>query len=179
MMTDTKSEVQADLTVNLAGIEMKNPVMTASGTSGYGPEYAAFLDISSLGAFVTKAVTSEERKGNPQPRTVETAAGMLNAIGLANVGLDRFCNEKVDYLSKLGVPVMVNVTGRTPEDYAAVCRRLDAIDCVSALELNVSCPNVSAGLDYGTDPSRLEGLVALVRKDVRRAKLMPSLFRSL
>jgi len=169
------SETRVDLSVDLAGVKLKNPVMTASGTSGYGPEYAPYLDISSLGAFVTKAVTPEERKGNPPPRTVETAAGMLNAIGLANVGLERFCNEKVEYLSGLGIPVVVNVAGRNAHDYAAVCRRLDEIECISILELNVSCPNVSEGLDYGTDPRRLESLVARVRPVVRRAKLMVKL----
>ncbi|NOT00609.1 MAG: dihydroorotate dehydrogenase [Phycisphaerales bacterium] len=164
-----------DLSVDLAGVHLINPVMTASGTSGFGPEYAAFLDISSLGAFVTKAVTPEERRGNPQPRTVETAAGMLNAIGLANVGLERFCREKVGYLSGLGIPIVVNVAGRNADDYANVCRRLDEIECLSILELNVSCPNVSDGLDYGTDAGRLEALVAHVRPFVRRAKLMVKL----
>ncbi len=174
-MPDSTGTPQVDLSVDLAGVTLQNPVMTASGTSGYGPEYSPFLDLSTLGAFVTKAVTPEERKGNPQPRTVETAAGMLNAIGLANVGLERFCNEKTDYLATLGIPVVVNVAGRNNDDYAAVCRRLDEIECISILELNVSCPNVSDGLDYGAHPERLEPLVAHVRKHVTRAKLMVKL----
>ena len=154
---------------------MANPVMTASGTSGYGAEYAPYLDISSLGAFVTKAVTPKERKGNPQPRTCETTGGMINAIGLANVGLERFCDEKVAYLEKLGIPVIVNVAGRNPDEFASVCERLDGIGCISGLELNVSCPNVSGGLDYGTDPGRLEALVARVRGCVVRAKIIVKL----
>lgn len=175
MMTAVDCHSDVDLSVDLGGVRMKNPVMTASGTSGYGPEYSPYLDIAGLGAFVTKAVTLEERKGNPQPRTVETAAGMLNAIGLANIGLERFLDEKVVYLSQLGIPVIVNVAGHDAEEFAAVSRRLDAVEVVSALELNVSCPNVSGGLDYGTDAGRLEALVARVRRDVRRAKLIVKL----
>ncbi len=174
-MASVDEHLEVDLSVNLAGLELKNPVMTASGTSGYGEEYGPFLDIRRLGAFVTKAVTVLERKGNPQPRTVETAAGMLNAIGLANLGLERFCSEKVAYLSTLGIPVIVNVAGHDPEEFATVCRRLDGVECVSGVELNVSCPNVSDGMDYGTDAARLEELVSRVRKEVRRAKLIVKL----
>ncbi len=174
-MPEPFHDEEVDLSVNLAGLTLRNPIATASGTSGYGPEYAPFLDIRSLGAFVTKAVTPEERKGNPQPRTVETASGMLNAIGLANVGLERFCREKIPYLKELGIPVIVNVAGRTPDDFAAVCERLDEFDCISALELNVSCPNVADGLDYGTDPAKLEKLVGHVRGHVHRARLMVKL----
>lgn len=170
---DEKSAV--DLSVDLAGIAMGNPLMTASGTSGYGPEYAPFIDVSELGAFVTKAVTVGERLGNPPPRTVETASGMLNAIGLANVGLERFCSEKLPYLRELAVPVIVNVAGHCAEDYMAVCRRLDDEACVAALELNVSCPNVGDGLEFGTDVDRLEQLTAAVRREVRHAKLMVKL----
>lgn len=164
-----------DLSVSLAGIPMKNPVMTASGTSGYGPEYAPYLDIASLGAFTTKAVTPEVRKGNPPPRTYETPGGMLNAIGLANVGLQRFLAEKVEYLREMGVPAIANVAGHTTEDYVTVCRALDEIDVISGLELNVSCPNVADGMEFGTDPARLEQLVADVRKVVKRAALIVKL----
>ncbi len=164
-----------DLAVDLAGIRMQNPLMTASGTSGYGPEYASLIDINALGAFVTKAVTVHPREGNPQPRTVETAAGMLNAIGLANVGLEGFCTEKVPYLRDLRIPVIVNVAGHNVSDYVTVCRRLDKIECIAGLELNVSCPNVSDGLEFGTDAGRLEALVAAVRRVVRRARLMVKL----
>lgn len=173
--TPSESGVAVDLSVNLAGIRMHNPLMTASGTSGYGPEYADFLDMRRLGAFVTKAVSPLPRKGNPPERTVETRGGMLNAIGLANVGLDAFIAEKVPYLRELGIPAIVNVVGHSVEDYQIVCRALDKVDCIAGLELNVSCPNVSDGLEFGTDPLRLRKLVETIRPDVRRAKLIVKL----
>ena len=175
MSSQPAKEQTVDLSVDLAGILLSNPVMTASGTSGYGPEYADFLDIKRLGAFVTKAISTEARRGNPPERTVETPAGMLNAIGLANVGLERFIEEKVPYLEKLGIPVIVNVVGHSIEDYQTVCRGLDPIQCVAGLELNVSCPNVADGLEFGTDPGRLGRLVTAVRKEVKRAKLIVKL----
>lgn len=173
-MTETHAPA-ADLSVDLAGIAMTNPVMTASGTSGYGPEYSPYIDMNALGAFVTKSVTVEPRAGNPQPRTVETPAGMLNAIGLANVGLDVFCREKVPWLRDLRIPVIVNVAGRSKEEYVTVCRRMEAIDCITAVELNVSCPNVGDGLEWGTDPARLEELVSTVRPVLNRCRLLVKL----
>lgn len=164
-----------DLSVDLAGLRLSNPVMTASGTSGFGPEHAAYIDLRQLGAFVTKAVSVEVRKGNPPERIVETRGGMLNAIGLANVGLERFIAEKVPFLKTAGCPVIVNVVGHSVEDYQTVCRRLDEIGCISGLELNVSCPNVVDGLEFGTDAGRLAKLVSAVRRDVRRAKLIVKL----
>jgi dihydroorotate dehydrogenase (NAD+) catalytic subunit len=164
-----------DLSVGLAGLHLANPLMTASGTSGYGQELAPYLDLKQLGAFVTKSVTVEPRKGNPPPRTVETAAGMLNAIGLANVGLERFVAEKVPYLAELGVPAVVNVAGHNVEDYLTVCRRLDPIDCIRGLELNVSCPNVADGLEFGTDPGRLAELVSAARAEVKQSLLIVKL----
>ncbi len=164
-----------DLSVDLAGIRMANPVMTASGTSGFGPEHAQFMDLRRLGAFVTKAVSPEVRKGNPPERIVETRGGMLNAIGLANVGLERFVAEKVPFLQGVGVPVIVNVVGHKIEDYQTVCRRLDEIECIAGLELNVSCPNVVDGLEFGTDSVRLAKLVSAVRPLVKRAKLIVKL----
>ncbi|MFQ5589867.1 MAG: dihydroorotate dehydrogenase [Phycisphaerae bacterium] len=164
-----------DLSVDLAGMRLANPVMTASGTSGYGPEFAAHVDVTRLGAFVTKSISPEPRKGNPPERVVETRAGMLNAIGLANVGLDRFVADKVPFLATTGVPVVVNVVGHSVEDYQTVCDRLDSIECIAGLELNVSCPNVSDGLEFGTDATRLERLVAAVRPLVRHAKLIVKL----
>jgi dihydroorotate dehydrogenase (NAD+) catalytic subunit len=149
--------------------------MTASGTCGYGQEHAQFIDLKKLGAFVTKAVSVEPRKGNPPERIVETRGGMLNAIGLANVGLERFVSEKAPFLRETGVPAIVNVVGHTIEDYVKVCRRLDEVDCVAAVELNVSCPNVVDGLEFGADPVRLAGLLDAVRKEVRRAKLFVKL----
>ncbi len=161
-----------DMRVGLAVLTLKNPVITVSGTCGYGDEYAPFMDLSRLGAFTTKSVTLRERKGNPPVRIVETAAGMLNAIGLANVGLDRFIAEKLPVLADLGVPALVNVAGHTIDDYVAVCERLDAIETVAGLELNVSCPNVSDGLVFGTDPDRLAELVSAARRVVHRAVLI-------
>lgn len=164
-----------DLSVDLAGIRMNNPLMTASGTSGYGSEYADLVDLSRLGAFVTKAVSPLPRKGNPPERTVETRGGMLNAIGLANVGLDAFIADKIPFLRQLGIPAIVNVVGHCVEDYRIVCRTLDGVDGIAGLELNVSCPNVADGLEFGTDPGRLRALVEAVRGDVRRAKLIVKL----
>ncbi len=164
-----------DLSVELAGVKLANPVMTASGTSGYGLEYAAYLDLSRLGAFVTKSITPEERKGNPPPRIVETRAGLLNAIGLANVGLERFVAEKLDGLRELHIPVFVNVAGHSVADYLTVCRRLDPIDVIAGLELNVSCPNVADGLAFGTDPVRVRHLVGAVRQEVNSSILIVKL----
>lgn len=175
MSPPRSSSATPDLTVKLAGLTLCNPVMTASGTAGYGPEYAELLDPAELGAFVTKSVTVERRRGNPPERTAETAAGMLNAIGLANVGLACFVAEKVPFLKTLPAPVIVNVAGHCVEDYVKVCRKLDRIDCIAGLELNVSCPNVADGLEFGTDAARLEELVAAVRREVRRAKLIVKL----
>jgi dihydroorotate dehydrogenase (NAD+) catalytic subunit len=175
MTASSANRQSVDLSVDLAGVSLQNPLMTASGTCGYGPEYADYVDLTRLGAFVTKAVSPEARKGNKPGRIVETPAGMLNAIGLANVGLDRFVSEKIPYLRELGIPVIVNVAGHSVEDYLAVCQRLDQIDCVTGLELNVSCPNVADGLEFGTDPRRLEQLVSAVRTEVKRAKLIVKL----
>jgi len=154
---------------------MKNPIMTASGTSGYGPEHAEHMDLSKLGAFVTKAISPEARKGNPPERIVETRGGMLNAIGLANMGLERFIAERVPFIKTMGTPAIVNVVGHSVDDYLTVCRKLDAIECIAGLELNVSCPNVSDGLEFGTDAMRLAKLVADIRKNVKRAALIVKL----
>jgi dihydroorotate dehydrogenase (NAD+) catalytic subunit len=150
--------------INLAGLKLANPVMTCSGTSGYAFEYADFMDMSRLGAFVTKSITREERPGNEPTRIVETRAGMLNAIGLANVGLDRFLSEKVPLLRKMTCPVIVNVAGHSYDDYAQTCAAMNGLDCVHAVELNVSCPNVKDGLTFGTHPGRLRELTGIVKK---------------
>lgn len=167
-----------DLSVNLGRLKLKNPTITASGTCGYGDEYAPFMDLSKLGAFTTKSVTIEPRRGNAPQRIVETSAGMLNAIGLANVGLERFLEEKLPVIAKVGVPVIVNVAGHTVDEYVTICKRLDAadaIDAIDAIELNVSCPNVGDGLAFGTDAKALGRLVAKVRKVVRNALLIVKL----
>jgi len=163
------------LAVNLAGLSLRNPVLTASGTCGYGPEYAELLDYRSLGGFTTKSVTLEERPGNQPPRLVEVRAGLLNAIGLANVGLRRFLAEKIPYLAQMPTAVIVNVAGHSIEDYVACCAALDQHSCVVAVELNVSCPNVADGLVFGTCPDLLGELVRRVRLTLRRAKLIVKL----
>jgi dihydroorotate dehydrogenase (NAD+) catalytic subunit len=164
-----------DLSVNLAGIKLKNPTLTCSGTCGYAFEYADFMDLSRLGAFVTKSITREERPGNEPARIVEVRAGMLNAIGLANVGLDRFLSEKVPQLRKMPCPVVVNVAGHSYDDYGETCAAMDALDCVAGVELNVSCPNVKDGLTFGTNPARLRELTALVKKALPHKPLMVKL----
>lgn len=175
MPDKTHAHAAIDLATDLAGLRLANPLMTASGTSGFGPEYSEILDLSRLGAFVTKAVSLRPRKGNPPARTAETRAGMLNAIGLANVGLDAFVRDKVPYLESLGIPVIVNVVGHAVDEYVAVAAALDRVACVSGIELNVSCPNVADGLEFGTDRRRLQALVSEVRAVVSRAKLIVKL----
>lgn len=153
-----------DLSVNLAGLRLANPTMTCSGTCGYAFEYGDFTDLSRLGAFVTKSITREERAGNEPARIVEVRAGMLNAIGLANVGLDRFLAEKVPLIRKMPCPVIVNVAGHSFDDYTETCGAMNGLDCVAAVELNVSCPNVKDGLTFGTHPGRLKELTREVKK---------------
>lgn len=165
-----------ELGVRLKSLAMANPVMTASGTCGYADEYAHFADLSQLGAFVTKSISKLPRPGNESYRVVETRAGMLNAIGLANIGLERFLREKVPILQRMGVPVIVNVPGWSIDDYADVAEKLDReVPVVAGIELNVSCPNVKNGLSFGTDPVRLAELVGQVRRRVSRATLIVKL----
>ncbi len=159
-----KTSLVPDLTTNLAGLTLPYPTLTCSGTCGYAFEYADFLDLSRLGAFVTKSITREERPGNEPTRIVETRAGMLNAIGLANVGLNRFLSEKVPLLDKMPCPVIVNVAGHSFDDYVETCAAMHALPCCTAVELNVSCPNVKDGLTFGTHPGRLKELTGEVKK---------------
>ena len=167
---------QVDLRVTVGRIAMKNPIATASGCSGYGEELAQFYDLSVLGAIVTKSITLEPREGHPPPRLVEVRAGMLNAIGLANVGLEAFLADKLPALAKADVPVIVNVAGSTREEYLAVSAALDAAPAVAGIELNVSCPNVErGGIEFGTDPATLASLVEAVRAKVARATLIVKL----
>src|SRR5256885_220267 len=164
-----------DLSVNLASLTLANPTMTCSGTCGYAFEYADFMDLSKLGAFVTKSITLEERPGNEPARIVEVRAGMLNAIGLANVGLKRFLSEKVPLLRKMPCPVIVNVAGHSFDDYVETCAAMDGLDCVAGVELNVSCPNVKDGLTFGTHPGRLKELTGQVKKVLPRQPLIVKL----
>jgi len=174
-MASLRTTSDIDLSVDIAGLTLRNPIVTLSGTCGYGDEYAPFLDLTQLGAFTTKSVTLHPRRGNRPPRVVETVGGMLNAIGLANVGLDRFVSEKLPTLGRIGVPALVNVAGHTLDEYVQVCQVLDGEAAVAGLELNVSCPNVSDGLVFGTDPKALGELVGAVRQVVRRSVLIVKL----
>jgi dihydroorotate dehydrogenase (NAD+) catalytic subunit len=174
-MASESTHLVHDLSVQLGRLTLRNPILTVSGTCGYGNEYAPFMDLNLLGAFTTKSVTLHERKGNAPHRVAETAGGMLNAIGLANVGLERFIAEKVPVLAQLQVPAIVNVAGHTMDDYLAVCERLDPIETIAGLELNVSCPNVKDGMVFGTHPQMLQELVAAVRRIVKRAMLIVKL----
>lgn len=159
-----------DISVRLAGLYLKNPVMMASGTSGYGEEFAEFIDLNQLGGIVVKGTSVQERLGNPPWRTVETASGMLNSIGLQNVGVERFIREKLPFLRKLDTCVIVNIVGDTVEDYHEVARKLDGVEGVSALEVNISCPNVKEGcMLFGTDPRQTFQVV----KSVRQATTLP------
>jgi len=156
------------LAVKIGSLELRNPVLLASGTCGYGTELEGFLDFKSIGGLVAKSVTFAPRAGNPMPRVAECSAGMLNAIGLANVGVNAFCGEKLPALRKLPCAVIANVAGSTREEYLRVAERLNAEPGLAGLELNVSCPNVHAGgLEFGRDPKVLGDLVAAVRKVVR------------
>ena len=152
-----------DLSVNLAGLRLANPTVTCSGTCGYAAEYAGMLDYATLGAFVTKSITRHERPGNAPQRVVETVGGMLNAIGLANVGLDRFLTEKLPVIATLPCPVIVNVAGHSTDDYVETCAAMNDRRELAGVELNVSCPNVKDGLTFGTDPVRLKELTRQVK----------------
>src|SRR5206468_7654233 len=138
-------------------------------------EYADFMDLSKVGAFVTKSITREERPGNEPARIVEVRAGMLNAIGLANVGLDRFLAEKVPQLKKMPCPVIVNVAGHSFDDYVETCAAMNGLDCVAGVELNVSCPNVKDGLTFGTHPGRPKELTPMAKKALPNKPLIVKL----
>jgi len=153
-----------DMSVRIGDLLMPNPVGVASGTFGYGEEYGALLDLNQLGALYTKAVTPEYRAGNPAPRLADTPAGMLNSIGLANPGLDAFIAEKLPGLKTRRCPVIVNVAGKTEDDYVRVLERLEAEDGIAGYEINVSCPNVAhGGLAFGTEPAQVERLARRLR----------------
>ncbi len=152
------------MAVSVAGISMQNPVMTASGTFGYAEEFEPYLDLSRLGAIVVKTITLLPRAGARPTRIVETPAGMLNAIGLQNVGLEAFIAEKLPYLRRLGPPVIVNIAGESIEDYCELAKRLSDQEGVRGLELNISCPNVADGLIFGCNAVLAHKLVARVRQ---------------
>ena len=158
--------------VTLAGVELKNPVMTASGTLGSGAEYSEFIDLNKLGAVVTKGVANVPWPGNPTPRVAETASGMLNAIGLQNPGIDVFCERDIPFLKKYDTKIIVNVCGKSTEDYCEVVERLGN-EPVDLLEINVSCPNVKeGGIAFGQDPKALEAITKEVKKYAKQPIIM-------
>jgi dihydroorotate dehydrogenase (NAD+) catalytic subunit len=164
-----------DLTVSIGSLTMRNPVTVASGTFGYGPEYADLVDLSELGAITVKGISLQPTAGNPPPRTVETPSGLINAIGLQNPGVDGFVRTYMPFLRAWDVPVIVNIWGRTLEEYVEVARRFDDVDGVHALELNVSCPNIKEGSKtFGTNPDLFRRVVTGVRAVTRRP-LIPKL----
>lgn len=160
------------LGVTLAGVELKNPVMTASGTFGSGEEYSEFVDLNKLGAVVTKGVANVPWPGNPTPRIAETSSGMLNAIGLQNPGIDVFCERDIPFLKKYDTKIIVNVCGKSTEDYCEVVERLGE-EPVDLLEINVSCPNVKeGGIAFGQDPKALEAITKEVKKYAKQPIIM-------
>ena len=176
--TRQMQQQRPSLAVEVAGIKLKNPVMPASGTFGYGEEYAPYLDLERLGAIVTKGLSLRPKAGNPTPRIAETVSGMLNAIGLQNVGIDAFIEYKLPFLRELNTPVIVNFFGNTLEEYGEVAKRLSDIPEIAGVELNISCPNVKqGGIVFGTDPKAAAEVVALVRRNLTKpliAKLTPN-----
>jgi dihydroorotate dehydrogenase (NAD+) catalytic subunit len=165
------------LQVELNRLKLANPILVASGTFGYAREMAAFIPFSRLGAIIPKTITPQPRMGNPPPRTVETASGLLNSIGLDNDGLDAFISTHLGYLLGLGTKVIANIAGHDRDEFVQMAARLDACSGIAGLELNISCPNVSGGVDFGSDPAMTESVVRGVR-DVTRlpivAKLTPN-----
>ena len=162
----------ADLSVKIAGVELKNPVMTASGTFGSGMEYSDFVDLSRLGAVVTKGVANVPWPGNPTPRVAEIRSGMMNAIGLQNPGIDLFCKRDIPFLKKYDTKIIVNVCGHAPEEYLAVVERL-AEEPIDMMEINISCPNVNAGfLAFGQDAHNVEKLTAQIKKIAKQPIIM-------
>lgn len=158
--------------VNLAGVELKNPVMTASGTFGSGAEYSEFVDLNELGAVVTKGVANVPWPGNPTPRIAETYGGMLNAIGLQNPGIDVFCKRDIPFLKQFDTKIIVNVCGKSTEDYCEVVERL-ADEPVDLLEINISCPNVKeGGIAFGQNPKAVEAITKEVKKYAKQPVIM-------
>jgi len=167
-----------DLKVNIGTIELQNPVMTASGTFGYAREFEGLLDLNRLGGIIVKGLSLKPSKGNPPPRIVETPCGMLNAIGLENVGIDIFVKEKLPFLQTLFPPIFANIYGTSIEEYAELAARIDELEAISGVEVNISCPNVKAGgIAFGADPNSAFKVVKAVRKKTSKqliVKLSPN-----
>lgn len=170
--------IDMDISVDIAGIVMKNPIMVASGTFGFGREYSDFYDINKLGALVTKGLTLLPKHGNPPPRTYETPAGMLNSVGLENPGVEKFIEKEWPHLSKLTTPIIANIDGDTVEDYQKIAKWLSTLENLAALEVNISCPNVEkGGLAFGQDPESAFQVIKAVREATNLpiiAKLSPN-----
>ena len=168
----------ADLKVNIGNLKLKNSVMTASGTFGYGPEYADFVELSEIGGIIVKGTTLKPRQGNDYPRMAETASGMLNCVGLQNKGVDYFCEHIYPEIKDIDTNMIVNVSGSSPEDYAECAARIDALDNIPAIELNISCPNVKdGGMAFGVTCSGAASVVKAVRQRYHKTlivKLSPN-----
>jgi dihydroorotate dehydrogenase (NAD+) catalytic subunit len=164
-----------DMSIDFAGVPLRNPIIAASGTCGYVDELASVLDPRALGAIVTKSITREQREGNPPWRIVDVPHGMLNAIGLANMGLERFLAEKLPAATRVDTVVIGSIAGHNIDDYAAVATAFDAADALPLVELNVSCPNVEDGLQFGEHPEKLRALLRAVRPVLTRTKMIVKL----
>ncbi len=166
-----------DLSVNIGKLQLKNPILVASGTFGYAREMERAVQLEQLGAILPKTITRDPRPGNAPWRTVETSSGLLNAIGLDNDGIDYFMQNHWPYLSQIGTPVIVSIAGKTERDFIELASKLESLGNVAAIELNISCPNVSGGVDFGTDPALCQKVVAGCRnvtQAVLLAKLTPN-----
>lgn len=167
-----------NVSVDIGGIKLKNPVMTASGTFGYGAEFDDLIDLNRLGGIIVKGLSLEPSKGNPPPRIFETSCGMLNAIGLENVGIDAFIDKKLPFLKTINAPVIVNIYGKSIAEYARLAARIDEVADIAGVELNISCPNVkTGGVAFGVDPDVAEKVVEQVRKNTSKplmVKLSPN-----
>ena len=163
----------ANLKVNIGNLEFKNPVLTASGTFGYGPEYEDFMDINALGGIIVKGTTIHHREGNPYPRMAETPSGMLNAVGLQNKGVDYFIDKIYPQIKDYKTNVIVNVSGSTLEDYIAVAEKLNGLDAIPAIELNISCPNVKeGGMAFGTSCASAQSVTKAVREVYKKTMIV-------
>ena len=167
-----------DFRVDIGGLELQNPVLTASGTFGYAREYEHLVDLNRLGGIIVKGLSLEPAKGNPPPRICETPSGMLNAIGLENVGIQAFVAEKLPFLQALKPPIIVNIYGKREEDYVQLASRIEEVEAIAAIEVNISCPNVKAGgMVFGVDPQAAYSVIRAVRQQTTKlliVKLSPN-----
>jgi dihydroorotate dehydrogenase (NAD+) catalytic subunit len=175
--SDESASPAVDISTRLGSLRLRNPVLVASGTFGYAQEMSGLIDLARLGGILPKTITASPRPGNPPPRTCETAAGMLNSIGLDNDGIEAFIAKSLPYLAGLGTPIVVSIAGKTFDEFVEMAARLDGRPGVDAIELNISCPNVTGGADFGTEIKACESVVSGVRKVCKTpllAKLTPN-----